>query len=34
MKKPKDITAIQISENEISNIIYLKYDLNYINGYS
>ena len=34
LKKPKDITIIQIHQNEFDDIIYLKYDLNYINGYS
>ena len=30
----KDITAIEIKQNEIKDIQYLKVDLNYINGYS
>ena len=30
----KDITAIEIKQNEIKDIQYLKFDLNYINGYS
>ena len=35
IKKPKDITAIKINENELNDIIYLKYDSNYKeNGYS
>ena len=34
LKKPKDITIIQVNHNEINNIKYLQYDLNYIRGYS
>ena len=35
IKKPKDITAIQIYLNEIKDIVFLDYDLNYLkeNGY-
>ena len=33
-EKPKDITCIQIKENEINNITYLNYDLNYKRGYN
>ena len=34
IKQPKDITIIQINSNEINNIQYLNYDLNYITGYN
>ena len=34
IKPPKDITIIQINLNEINNIQYLNYDLNYIRGYN
>ena len=35
IKMPKDITSIKINENELNDIIYLKYDSNYKeNGYS
>ena len=34
IKKPKDITIIQIHQNEFNDVVYLKYDLNYLNGYS
>ena len=34
IKKPKDITIIQINSNEINNIQYLNYNLNYIRGYN
>ena len=34
LQKPKDITFIQIKENEINNITYLNYDLNYERGYN
>ena len=34
IKQPKDITIIQIHLNEINNIQYLNYDLNYIMGYN
>ena len=34
IKQPKDITIIQIHLNEINNIKYLNYDLNYVTGYN
>ena len=34
IKQPKDITIIQIYLNEIKNIKYLDYDLNYVKGYN
>ena len=34
MKKPKDITIIQIRQNEFNDVIYLKFELNYMNGHS
>ena len=33
LEKPKDITVIELEKNEIQNVQYLDYDLNYIRGY-
>ena len=33
LQKPKDITVIELEKNEIQNVQYLDYDLNYIRGY-
>ena len=33
LQKPKDITVIELEKNEINNVQYLDYDLNYIRGY-
>ena len=33
LPKPKDITIISLNNNEINNIEYLSYDLNYLKGY-
>ena len=34
LPKPKDITVINLRNNEIDNIEYLSYDLNYLKGYN